>query len=181
MKLTDDATKKRIFTVLLATMFTVPYRAEAAEERKTAPGEAPGTAKVREAVQQEVIQLLTDEKDPESVIFNIAGNARVHFKVYYSPTGAEGSYRQLPGAAGVIDENGMARLSINVKKLELPLVYLKVYTSDTADFSKTRVTPKPLVIEWSDTNIKARGFIDKGKKPGVHFYEDTPAVAGVRG
>ncbi len=180
MKIADDATTKRIFTVLLATMFTVPCRAEAAEERKPAAGEAPGTARVRQAVQQEVIQLLTDEKDPESVIFNIAGNARVHFKVYYSPTGEEGSYRELPGAAGVIGENGMAGLTINIKKLDLPLVYLKVYTSDTADFSKTRVTPKPLVIEWSETNIKARGYIDKEKKPGVQFH-DAPAVAGVRG
>ncbi|MBA4391187.1 MAG: hypothetical protein C0399_09635, partial [Syntrophus sp. (in: bacteria)] len=42
-------------------------------------------------------------------------------------------------------------------------VYLKVITSDTADFAKPRVMPKPLVLAVEQVKIKDRGWADNLK------------------
>ena len=127
-----------------------------------------------EAVRQEVIQLLR-KGATDLVRLNIAGQPGTHFKVLFSTTGAEGSYALVPKGQGVIGDNGIGSVSMKLKKLSKQEVFLKVFTSDKADFSNQRVTPKPIILEVNQVQVKQRGWGDK-------FEVRTPsAVAGVRG
>ncbi len=169
--------KNKILPALLATVYTVPYAAEAAQENPVVDELTPRNMAVAQAISQEVVQLLRNKKDPKSVIFNIAGREGVHFKVYYSPTDEEGSYKLLAGAEGVIGEDGMAKLPLKLKDIEEPIIYIKVHTSDSADFSSDiRITPEPLGLILEEPEIKLRG--------GPSTLPKAPcctAVAGVRG
>jgi hypothetical protein len=78
----------------------------------------------------------------------------------------------------VIGENGIGSVSFELKKLGKDEVYLKVIASDKADFSQVRVTPKPIIMEVDQVQLKEM----KERNWGDKFKVRTPtAVAGVRG
>ncbi len=173
--------KKKIAKVLahtlVATVYTVPYTGVALGEMKPEGPGAPKTQEVSQAISQEVIQLLQEKEKPGMHRFNIAGRPGVHFRIYYSPTGEEGSYKPLPGGEGVIGDNGMASLSLSLKELGEENLYLKVFTSDSADFKgQVRVNASPLALMSEEPEMKLRGFFDR------RYRVRTPtAVAAVRG
>lgn len=171
---------KKLLPALLATVYTVPCTVAQATEGQRVEDQgntgrvAPKSVIVSQAISQEVIQLLQKE---EELVFTIAGRPGVHFKVHYSATGEEGSYRLLPGGEGIIGENGMANLTLKLKELGLPVIYIKALTSDTVDFSREiRTMPEPLIIDLREPQIKVRG-----SRPGPVFRTPPIAVAGVRG
>src|SRR3989338_6319865 len=142
---------KKLFLTLLATMYTIPHTAEAIKEKYHTKDSSSRTVMVSQTISQETIQLLQKEEGGK-VSFNIAGRTGVHFKIYYSPTDKEGSYRLLPGGDGVISKNGMASLPLNIE----------VFTSDIADFSgEVRVSDKPLLVTLKEPKIKLRGKLPK--------------------
>lgn len=168
---------KKVIPTLLVTLYTIPALAGAGDNimlSQAAREEKPKAALSSEAVQQEVIQVLRTE-GTDRVALNIAGQPGTFFKVFFSPDGAEKSYNLVPTGEGVIGQNGMGSVSFELKQLSKTEVYLKVTTSDTADFSTTRITPKPLILEVEQVQLKERGFGDRTK------IRTPPAVAGVRG
>jgi len=52
-------------------------------------------------------------------------------------------------------------------------VYLTVTTSDTADFAKPRVMPKPLVLAVEQIKIKDRGLVDKIKQTEIEEWKQN--------
>lgn len=168
---------KALIPTLLATIYTIPALPAADEQPNTEQkpaGEKAQTPGTSAAVQQEVIQLLRKD-DSDRVTLNIAGQPGTHFRTLYSATGVADSYAPVPKGEGVIGENGLASVDFELKKLGKDEVYLKVKTSAKADFSESRVTPKPIILEVEKVQVKERGFADK-------FETRTPsAVAGVRG
>jgi hypothetical protein len=82
----------------------------------------------------------------------------VYFKVEYSASGEEGSYKIVSKGKGVIGGNGFGSVSFDLRKLGKEEVYLKVTAADTADFATPRVTPKPLVLAVEQVKIKDRGW-----------------------
>lgn len=173
--------KKKIAKILahtlVATVYTVPYVGVALGEMKPEGPAASETEEVSQAISQEVIQLLQEKERPEAFRFNIAGRPGVHFRIYYSPTGEEGSYKPLPGGEGVIGENGMATLSLTPKELGEENLYLKVFTSDSADFkARVRVNASPLVLESEKPELELRRWWPR------RYRSRTPnVVATVRG
>ena len=114
--------------------------------------------------------------------FNIAGRTGVHFKIYYSPTDKEGSYRLLPGGDGVISKNGMASLPLNIEDLNIEKIYLEVFTSDIADFSgEVRVSDKPLLVTLKEPKIKLRGKLPKKIPTLSQEHSVGVGTGGVRG
>jgi hypothetical protein len=176
--------KKKLIPTLLATVYTIPALSCAkqpidAGQAPTQPPAQPVLAS--QAVQQEVIQLLR-QGETDQVTLNIAGRPGTYFRVLYSPTGEEGSYAPVPKGEAVIGENGMGSVAFALKALAKEEVYLKVTTSDTADFASTRVTPKPLILEVAPARIKQRDLIDTVRDKIEDKTVRTPsAVAGVRG
>ncbi|MDP2156525.1 MAG: hypothetical protein Q8K68_02300 [Nitrospirota bacterium] len=168
---------KVLIPTLLATVYTIPALSGAGEpvnkeQQKTQ--ETSKTTIASEAVKQEVIQLLR-KGETDLVTLNIAGRPGTYFRVNYSQTGKDNSYAPLPKGEGVIADNGIGSVSFELKKLGKDEVYLKVSTSDTADFLETRVTPKPMILEVEQVQIKERGWKEKFE------VRTPPAVAGVRG
>ena len=184
--------KKRLIPTLLATVYTLPALAGADDQMTRAPQPAQGKPKATvsaETVQQEVIQLLR-QGETDHVTLNIAGQPGVYFRLLYSTTGDPDSYSLVPEGQGKIGENGMGSFGFELKKLGKEEVYLKVTTSDNADFVDTRVTPKPMILEVEHVEIKARDAVDdaykmiRGKMQEIKRKTEvrTPsAVAGVRG
>ncbi len=176
--------KKKLIPTLLATAYTIPALSCAKEQ--IGPGQASTQPPARpvlasEAVQQEVIQLLR-QGQTDQVTLNIAGRPGTYFRVLYSPTGEEGSYTLVPKGEAVIGENGMGSVAFALKALAKEEVYLKVTTSDTADFVSTRVTPKPMILEVTPAQIKQRDVTDTIRENLEKRTVRTPsAVAGVRG
>jgi|GEM_PF-3439681 len=172
--------KKKLIPTLLATVYTLPALAGADDQMTHAPQparEKPKATVSAEAVQQEVIQLLR-QGETDRVTLNIAGQPGVYFRLLYSTTGDPDSYTLVPEGQGQIGENGMGSIGFELKKLGKEEVYLKVTTSDTADFADTRVTPKPVILEVEQVEVKARDSILDRKRYEIR----TPsAVAGVRG
>ncbi|MDP2852966.1 MAG: hypothetical protein Q8O28_01820 [Smithellaceae bacterium] len=153
---------KTIMVILMAIAFIVPSLAGAAEQskKKTVPAlETSKTTMGSEVVNQEVIQILR-KGEMAKVILNIVGQPGVYFKVQYSATGAEDSYALVPKGKGVIGANGLGMVSFDLRKLSKEEVYLKVTTSDTADFAKPRVVPKPIVLAVEQVKIKDRGAMN---------------------
>ncbi len=171
---------KALIPTLLATVYTIPALAGADDQLNKGQQpvrEASKTTIASEAVSQEVIQVLR-KGETDLVTLNIAGQPGTRFRIQSSATGKDDSYTLVPKGEGVIGENGIGSVSFELKKLGKDEVYLKVITSDKADFSQVRVTPKPLVMEVDPVQIKERNWVDKLKRPAVR----TPsAVAGVRG
>ena len=180
--------KKTLIPALLATVYTIPALAGGDDQLNKGQGpmqEAPKATIASEAVKQEVIQVLR-QGETDLVTLNIAGRPDTYFRVHYSETGKEDSYALVPKGEGVIGENGIGSISFELKKLGKEEVYLKVTTSDAADFSQVRVTPRPLILEVERVQIKerdAKGLIDKTRSQIKKRFETrTPsAVAGVRG
>lgn len=176
---------KVLIPTLLATVYTIPALAGAGEPVNNEQQKTQETSKTTiasEAVKQEVIQLLR-KGETDLVTLNIAGQPGTYFRVNYSQTGKDNSYEPLPKGEGVIGDNGIGSLSFELKKLGKEEVYLKVITSDTADFSETRVTPKPLVLDVEQVKVKERGWKEKIKEMIQNDMPSprTSAVAGVRG
>lgn len=182
---------KKVLTTLLVTVTTIPC-ATSALEAKT-PEEVPATkpGEVQNTLATEVIQLIKDEGQEGKFKFNIAGNNGVNFRIYYGLIDVQEKYRLLPGAAGVIGENGMATIPLDLKGLGEE-IYLKVFTSDNADFSgEVRVTAKTIVVTAEEgEELGLRGWAEDAKarinaeiRAQQKKYEiRTPsAVAAVRG
>jgi hypothetical protein len=170
---------KALIPTLLATVYTIPALAGADNQlnKGQQPVREASNNIASEAVRQEVIQVLR-KGETDLVTLNIAGQPGTYFRVQSSATGKEDSYALVPKGEGVIGENGIGSVSFELKKLGKDEVYLKVITSDKADFSQVRVTPKPIIMEVDQVQMKEmkeRGWGDK-------FKVRTPsAVAGVRG
>jgi hypothetical protein len=150
---------KTLITGLMAIALLVPSLAGAGEQNEKQPTPVLETSKTTMdsvVINQEVIQILR-KGEMAKVTLNIIGQPGVYFKVQYSATGAEDSYALLPKGAGVIGGKGFGSVSFDLRKLGKEEVYLKVTTSDTADFAKSRVTPKPQVLTVEQVKIKARG------------------------
>lgn len=168
---------KVLIPTLLATVYTIPALSGAGEPVNKEQQKIQETSKTTiasESVKQEVIQLLR-KGDTDIVTLNIAGQPGTYFRVNYSPTGKDKSYALVPKGEGMIGDNGIGSVSFELKKLGKKEIYLKVITSDTADFSETRVTPKPLVLDVEQVKVKERGWKEKFE------VRTPPAVAGVRG
>jgi hypothetical protein len=147
---------------IMASLFIIPTLAGAAEQTKKKQVPVLETSKSTigsEAINQEVIQVLR-KGEMAKVTLNIAGQPGVYYKVEYSETGAEGSYSLVPKGSGVIGSNGFGTVSFDLRKLGKEEVYLMVTTSDTADFAKPRVMPKPLVLSVDQVKINDRGAYD---------------------
>jgi hypothetical protein len=179
--------KKTLIPTLLATVYTIPALAGGDDQIKAPhPSQEPAKSTIAsEAVAQEVIQLLR-QGETDQVTLNIAGRAGIWFRLHYSQTGKPEDYAPVPKGEGVIGEDGIGSISFELKKLGKEEVYLKVTTSDTADFAETRVTPKPIILEVEQVQVKERNLertIQKIKNKIDQKTETrTPsAVAGVRG
>lgn len=149
---------KTLMIGLMAILFIIPTLAVAGEKAKN-PEPVLETSKTTigsEVINQEVIQILR-KGEMAKVTLNIAGQPGVYFKVQYSDTGVEESYALLPKGKGVIGGNGFGSVSFDLRKLGKEEVYLKVTTSDTADFAQPRVMLKPLVLAVEQVKIKTRG------------------------
>lgn len=173
---------KTLLHTLVATVYTVPYAAHAMGSKKPEGETAKSkTEQASEAISQEVIQLLQEKEELGDYRLNIAGRPGVNYRVYYSPTGEEGSYQPLPEGEGTIGENGIAVVKFTASKLSEGDIYLQVFTSDKADFSEgVRVNAAPLVLalgeEKEKGELKLRGWLDRP------YRVRTPnAVAAVRG
>ncbi len=156
----------------IAIFFIFPTLAGAGEQNGKKQEQMLETSKTTigsEAINQEVIQMLRKGKTAK-VTLNIAGQPGVYFRVDYSETGAEDSYTLLPKGKGVIGSNGFGSVSFDLKKLGREEVYLKVTTSDRADFAKPRVTPKPLVLAVEQVKIKDRGLKEKIKQTEIEEW-----------
>jgi hypothetical protein len=168
---------KKLIPTLLATVYTIPAMAIAGGQIDNAQPPVQDKQKstiASEAVKQEVIQLIRQE-ETDLVSLNIAGQPGTYFRISYSTTGKEKSYAPLPKGEGAIGDKGFSSTSFELKKLGKDKIYLKVTTSDTADFSQVRVTPKPIIINVNEVKVIEKGWTDK-------FETRTPpAVAGVRG
>lgn len=153
---------------LITIPFIVPVLAGAAEQikKKEPVLETSKTTIGSEVINQEVIQVLRKGNNG-LVTLNIVGQPGVYFKVKYSTTGVEDSYALLPKGKGVIGGNGFGSVSFDLRKLGKEEVYIKVTTSDTKDFAKPRVMPKPLVLMVEQVKIKDRGLIDKIKQTEI--------------
>jgi ABC-type transport system substrate-binding protein len=183
---------KAVMTGIMAILFVVPTLAGAAEQGKKKQVPVLETSKITmgsEAIKQEVIQVLR-KGEMAKVTLNIAGQPGVNFKVEYSTTGAEDSYAQVPKGAGVIGSNGLGTVRFDLRKLGKEEVYVKVTTSDSADFANPRTTPKPLVLAVENVSIRDRGWFENGiakarREVSEHLHikpERQPAsVLGVRG
>jgi hypothetical protein len=171
--------KNKLIPTLLATVYTIPGMAIPGVQAKGQPPaqENPKPSVASEEVRQEVIQLIR-KGETDLVSLNVAGHPGTYFRISYSATGKKDSYAPLPKGESVIGDNGFGSVSFELKKLGKDEVYLKVTTSDTADFSKVRVTPKPIIIEVDQVKIKDRGLKEWKDKFEVRT---PPAVAGVRG
>ena len=180
---------KKVIPTLLVTLYTIPVFAGTGDQNLLAQAsreEKPKAALTSEAIRQEVIQVLRNG-DTDRVTLNIAGQPGTFFRILFSASGAENSYNLMPDGQGMVAPNGMGAISFNLKDLAKDEAYLKVVTSDAADFSETRITPKPLILEVEQLQVSERGLAeDLNKiKSGLEKKLDKPrtpvAVAGVRG
>ncbi len=139
---------KMVFPTLLMTLSTVPALAGTVDRfvpGRGAQEEKPKAAIMQEAVKQELIQVL-GYGESSTVTLNVAGEPGTFFRVMASPSGAEESYRLVSKGEGVTGKNGMGSVSLDLGALGKEEVYIKVITSDDAEFSDTRYTPNPLVL-----------------------------------
>ncbi|MEN6439970.1 MAG: hypothetical protein ABFD97_15445 [Syntrophobacter sp.] len=184
---------KKVIPTLLATLFTIPAIAGTGDNlimSQASKEEKPKAALASEAIQQEVIQVLRNG-DTDRVTLNIAGQPGTFFRILFSPSGEDKSYNLVPNAQSAIGENGMGSFSFNLRELGKDEVYIKVVTSNAADFSDTRITPKPLILQVEEVQVNERGLRDdinrkleaeKNKLERKLQPVRTPsAVAGVRG
>lgn len=174
--------KKKLIPTLLATFYTIPGLVGADDHIQSTPQPKKETSKATiasEAVRQEVIQLLR-QGGTDRITVNIAGQPGTYFRIYYSQTGQENSYTLVPKGEGAINENGIGSIDLKLEELGKQEVYLKVHTSDKADFSQFRLTPKPLILEVAPVRMQEKQM--KGLFDSDRFEVRTPsAVAGVRG
>jgi hypothetical protein len=186
---------RAVMTGMMTMALIIPVMAGAAEQGKKKQVPVLETSKITmgsEAIKQEVIQVLR-KGEMSKVILNIAGQPGVYYKVEYSETGAEGSYALVPKGQGVIGSNGFGSVSFDLGKLGTEEVYIQVTTSDSADFTNSRVTPRPLVLMVEQVKLTERGWKEKvenwaAKEKAVikhrmeKFEPRTPsAVTSVRG
>lgn len=180
--MTNGKIVRKLLPTLLVTVYTVPGMAFAQEpavaDSMTAPG-APEKADLSAAAKQEVAQFIR-QADTNRVAVNIAGGKGVHFRLLCSPTGKEGSYETVPGSEGVIGDDGMASFSFDPRSLGKDELYLKLMASDKADFSNSRMTPKPVVLEVETIQVKSRGPKERMEE-NFEGVRTPTAVAGVRG
>jgi hypothetical protein len=171
---------KTLITGLMAIVFIIPTLAGAGEQTRKKQEPVLETSKTTigsEVIHQEIIQILR-KRGTAKVTLNIAGQPGVYFRMQYSTTGAEDSYAPIPVGSGVIGGNGFGSLRFDLKKLGKEEVYLKVTTSDRADFSKPRVTPKPLVLAVEQVKIKDRGLKEKIRKTEIEEWrpQNEPSI-----
>ena len=173
---------KAVVAGLIAVVFIIPSLAGAAEQGKKKQAPVLETSKITigsEVINREVIQILR-KGEMAKVTLNIAGQPGVYYKIEFSETGDEESYALLPKGQGVISSNGFGSVSFDLRQLGKEEVYLKVTTSDSADFAEPRVMLKPLVLLVEEVKIKDRGWKEnynnwiKKEKAIIERKFDTP-------
>ena len=172
---------------IIAIVFIFPAMAGAADQGKKKQVPVLETSKITmgsEVVNKEVIQILR-KGEMAKVTLNISGQPGVYYKVEFSETGDEDSYTLVPKGTGVIRGNGFGSVSFDLRKLGKEEVYLKVSTSDTADFAESRITPKPMVLIVEEIKIKDRGWQEDLKRKIQKGFDDKQPkpryLDGVRG
>ncbi len=185
---------KKVFPTLLVTLYTIPAIAGTVDQLvlgRATNQEKPKAVTAQEAVRQELVQVLRNGES-STITMNVAGQPGTFFKIMASPSGAEKSYIPAPKGEGVIGKNGMGSVSFDLKGLAKDEVYIKVITSDEANFSSTRYTPKPLILAVDPVllswNVKKKyeqeinKLKEKADKKMNNQNTRTPsAVAGIRG
>ncbi|MCX6561171.1 MAG: hypothetical protein NTZ26_11755 [Candidatus Aminicenantes bacterium] len=162
---------RALIPTLLATAYTVPSLAYSGNQADMAP--QPGRDQIKpaiasQAIRQEVIQLLLKEHS-DFVTLNIAGQPGIRFRVYYSLTGKDKSYRIAPESEKVIGTDGTGSVGLKLGQLSQGEIYLKVKTSDKADFSETLTMAEPFVLELAPLaedrmTSKGLGLSEEDKK-----------------
>jgi len=172
---------KAMVVVLMSAVFILPTMAWSADKSKAQDIvlETSKTTIGSEAINQEVIQILR-KGEMAKVTMNIAGQPGVYYKVEYSETGLDKSYKVLPKGTGVIGSNGFGSVSFDLRKLGKEEVYLKVTASDTKDFAKPRVMPKPLMFLVDQVRIKDRGMIDKIERTEIKEWRPSEGLPDKR-
>jgi hypothetical protein len=145
--------------VFMAAVFVIPSVSAAAGKAGTGDYvTAVGTIGL-EAIDQEVIQTLR-KGETSTVTLNIIGRPGVYFRAQYSASGEAGSFAPVPNGKGVIGDNGLGSVILDLSKLGRDAVYLMISASDTADFAKARVTPRPIVLQVDYIKVKTRGAFE---------------------
>ena len=178
-----EALLKAVMACIMAVVFIIPAMAGAAEQGKNKQVPVLETSKITmgsEVVNQEVIQILR-KGEMAKVTLNVAGQPGVYYKVEYSETGDEDSYALVSKGKKVIGSNGFGSVSFDLRKLGKEEVYLKVTTSDSADFAAPRVTPKPLVLLVEEVKIKDRGWVENVKHKVEEKWESNQRSRGFVG
>ena len=178
--------KTTVVPTLLATLFTVPAAAGIETGAPAAPTDGATARQIAEAIKRETVQFFSLDNEPGKVQLMIAGQPGVHFRLYYSKSGADGQYRRLEGAAGTIDANGFANQIVDLGRLGGGTLHLKIFTSDQANFSgEVRMTASAIeAVGGGGEGVRLRGWTGRVKRALQRRRRTirTPtAVAAVRG
>ena len=113
---------------------------------KTAPllgagGEAPvpgrGQAKSpRLKIAPQIAEKVVVSGSGSTLVFKISGPAGRHFGVSFATADARESYKAAANARGLIGENGLATIEVDVRGLPNGKVFLRVVTGASGEFSK---------------------------------------------
>ena len=170
--------KTTVVPTLLATLFTVPAAAGIETAASAAPTGDATARQIAAAIKRETVQFFRLDNEPGKFQLMVAGQPGVHFRLYYSKSGADGRYRRLKGGAGSIDANGFANQIVDLGGLGGGTLHLKIFTSDQANFSgEVRMTALAIEIVAAEAEgVRMRGWGRySGSRPG------PVAVAAVRG
>ena len=170
--------KATVVPTLLATLFTVPAAAGIETATSAVPADGATAQQIAEAIKRETVQFFAFDDEPGKFQLMIAGQPGVHYRLYYSKSDAEGPYRRLEGGEGTIDANGFANQIVNLGRIGGDKLYLKIFTSDQADFSgEVRMTASAIeALGAKREGPRMRGW---GRR---RWRIRTPtAVAAVRG
>jgi hypothetical protein len=156
---TEDL-RKVFVTLVLAALIAAPAMAGAQDAKKPKFIETSKTTLAASIVDYEVIQVLR-KADTDIAVINISGQPGDHYRIYYNATGINDSYAVAPNSQGVIGDNGIGTITMELGKLGKEQVFLKASISDTADFKRARTMPLPLVLDVEWVQIKQRGTADR--------------------
>ena len=157
---------KGFVSVLMAAMMALPVMAAAQDAvggRKQALIETSKTTLASSMVDYEVIQVLR-KANTDVVFLNISGQPGDYYRVYYSATGANDSYAIAPKSDGVIGDNGIGSVKIELGQLGKEQVYLRVSIADSGDFRNARTMPMPIVLDAEWMQIKQRGWKETAER-----------------
>ncbi len=173
--------KSTVVPTLLATLFTVPA---VAGIETPAPADDAVAGQTAAAIKRETVQFFAFKDEPDKFQLMVAGQPGVHFRLYYSKSGANGKYRRLKGGDGTIDANGVANQIVDFGKLGGGTLHLRLFASDQADFSgEVRMTASAISLTVTKGDgVRMRGW----RRPCMQrrpcgYFGKQPAIMGVRG